>query len=210
VSQDENEIKRDQQADEPSASEPPAAEGVAPGDAADAGDETEALRKALAEQREQVDLLRRALADMDNRRKRIERQMEQADRYAMQGIVLDILPVIDNFERALSAAEETRDFNGLHDGLKLVHDQLLAVLRKHHVTRIDALGKPFDPNHHEAVGQMDSPDHPDKTVIDVHEEGYQLHDRVIRPSRVIVSRQPGPKAGKNQDGGTATEQGLSD
>lgn len=207
MSQDESEIKRDPQADEPSGCESQAAEGAAPGGA---GDEAEALRKALDEQREQVDLLRRALADMDNRRKRIERQMEQTDRYAMQGIALDILPVIDNFERALSAAEEARDFDGLHDGLKLVHDQLIAALRKHHVTRIDALGKSFDPNHHEAVGQMDSAEHPDRTVIDVHEEGYQLHDRVIRPSRVIVSRHSGPKAGNGQGGQAATEQELSD
>ncbi|MBN2581464.1 MAG: nucleotide exchange factor GrpE [Planctomycetes bacterium] len=191
MSGDEKETNRDE-----TAAQQPAAET---GAADDAGQEMAALRKTLEEQEQQTEQLRRALADMDNRRKRIERQMEQADRYAMQGIMLDVLPVIDNFERALSAAEETRDFDGLHDGLKLVHDQLINVLRKHHVTRIDALGQPFDPNHHEAVGQMDSADHPDKTVIDVHEEGYQLHDRVIRPSRVIVSRLSEPKAGEKDE-----------
>jgi len=153
-------------------------------------DETSELRKTLDEQGAQVQQLQRALADLDNRRKRIQRQMTDTQRFAVQGIVVDLLPVIDNFERALGAAEETGDFDALHDGLKLVHDQLLSVLKKHHVTRIEALAKAFDPNHHEAVGQMESADHPDQTVIDVHQEGYQLHDRVVRPSSVIVSRRP--------------------
>ena len=153
-------------------------------------DETAELRKTLDEQGAQVQQLQRALADLDNRRKRMERQMTDTQRFAVQAIVVDLLPVIDNFERALGAAEETGDFDALHDGLKLVHDQLLSVLKKHHVTRIEALQKAFDPNHHEAVGQMESADHPDQTVIDVHQKGYQLHDRVVRPSSVIVSRRP--------------------
>ncbi|NIA22391.1 MAG: nucleotide exchange factor GrpE [Anaerolineaceae bacterium] len=159
------------------------------GQATEAGQPAE-LRKTLDEQAAQVEQLQRALADLDNRRKRMERQMIEAQRFALQTIVVDLLPVIDNFERALGAAEETRDFDALHDGLKLVHDQLLGVLKKHHVTRIEALGQTFDPNHHEAVGQMESADHPDQTIIDVHQEGYQLHDRVVRPSSVIVSRRP--------------------
>ena len=159
------------------------------GQSTEAG-QAEALHKTLQQQSGQIEQLQRALADLDNRRKRIERQMADAQRFVLQTIVVDLLPVIDNFERALGAADETRDFDALHDGLKLVHDQLLAVLKKHHVTRIEALEKAFDPNHHEAVGQVESAGHPDQTVIDVHQEGYQLHDRVIRPSRVIVSRRP--------------------
>jgi len=163
-------------------------------DAGEAGAEApgdlDVLRRAVAERDEKLELLQRTAADMDNRRKRVERQMAEAVRYALQDFAVDMLPVIDNFERALDHAVESRDVDALHDGLKLVHDQLLGVLRKYHVAKVPALGQPFDPNHHEAIGQMESADHPDHTVIDVHQEGYRLHDRTIRPSRVIVSREP--------------------
>jgi molecular chaperone GrpE len=108
--------------------------------------------------------------------------------------------VIDNFSRALKHADETNDFVALHDGLKMVHDQFLAVLKKHHVKRIEALGRPFDPNHHEAVAEVESAAHPDHTVIEVDQEGYQLHDRTIRPSRVIVSRRPSAPEAKPPTG----------
>lgn len=150
----------------------------------------EELRKALAERDEKIDFLMRSAAELDNRRKRIERQMEERSRYALQDLAREMLPVIDHFELALGHAEQSRDFDALHDGLKLVHDQLLAVLKKFHVERIEALGKPFDPNHHETVGQVESAEHPDHTVVDVQQEGYMLHDRVLRPSRVIISRPP--------------------
>ena len=192
--------KQDEEQTESPAQQSEAAEG--PEAQEEAGESTEAcqaeaLHKTLQEQSGKIEQLQRALADLDNRRKRIERQMADARRFAVQAIVVDLLAVIDNFERALGAADETRDFDALHDGLKLVHDQLLAVLKKHHVTRIEALEKTFDPNRHEAVGQMASADHPDQTVIDVHQEGYQLHDRVVRPSRVIVSRRP--PAGRTEE-----------
>jgi molecular chaperone GrpE len=160
--------------------------------------ELEALRKALAERDEKIDLLMRGAAELDNRRKRVERQMEEHSRYALQSLAVGLLPVIDNFERALGHAEERRDFDALYDGLKLVHDQLIAVLKKHHVEKVEALGRPFDPLHHEAVGQMGSEEHPDETVIDVHQAGYRLHDRVIRPSKVIISRRAKPGGEKDK------------
>lgn len=138
----------------------------------------------------QLATLQRAVADIDNRRKRAERMAEERVQYAVQKFAQDLLPVIDNFERGLSYAGETRDFDALHNGLKLVHDQLLDVLKRHEIGKIDALGQPFDPNQHEAVGQLVSQEHPDHTVIDVQQQGYQMHERVIRPSRVIVSRRP--------------------
>lgn len=138
----------------------------------------------------QLATLQRAVADIDNRRKRAERMAEERVQYAVQKFAQDLLPVIDNFERGLSHAGETRDFDALNNGLKLVHDQLLDVLKRHEIGKIDALGRPFDPNQHEAVGQLVSQEHPDHTVIDVQQQGYQMHERVIRPSRVIVSRRP--------------------
>ena len=157
---------------------------------ASAEEKAETPRTPLEEAREQIDALQRQAAELDNRRKRLERLTADQSRYALQDLAGELLPVIDNFERALDHADEARDVKALHDGLLLVHDQLLSVLKKFNISKIETLGKPFDPNHHEALGQIDSPDHPDQTVIDVHEEGYMLHDRLIRPSRVIVSRQP--------------------
>ena len=169
---------------------PAAGAGGDPSAGAEGSDDLAALRRAVADRDEKIDLLQRTAADLDNRRKRTERQMTDAVRYALQDFALDLLPVIDNFERALDHAGESRDVGALHDGLKLVHDQLLGVLQKYRVEKIAALGEAFDPNHHEAVAQVESAEHPDQTVIDVDQQGYRLHDRVIRPSRVIVSREP--------------------
>ena len=184
-------------------SEPDAATAADAGGDPSAGaggsDDLAALRRAVAERDEKIELLQRTAADLDNRRKRTERQMAAAVRYALQDFALDLLPVIDNFERALDHAGESRDVGALHDGLKLVHDQLLGVLQKYRVEKIEALGELFDPNHHEAVAQVECAEHPDQTVIDVDQQGYRLHDRVIRPSRVIISREP--KRGEETDAG---------
>jgi len=188
----------------------PPAEDTGAEPVAEPADELAALRRALTERDEKVELLQRTAADLDNRRKRTERQMAESVRYALQDFALDLLPVIDNFERALDHAGESRDVAALHDGLKLVHDQLLGVLRKYRVEKIAALGEAFDPNHHEAIAQVDSAEHPDQTVVDVEQQGYRLHDRVIRPSRVIVSREPKPAGDAERDEGQAESDGAGD
>lgn len=177
--------------EEPQPAETPAAEPAAEGppDAEKpATAESAAPVDPLAEIQARIEALQRQVADLDNRRKRVERQAEESVKYAIQGLVLALLPVIDNFERALSHAEETAEARTLHDGLKLVHDQLLSVLRKFHVEKIEAQGQPFDPHLHEAIAQVESLEHPDQTVIEVHQQGYLLHDRLLRPASVIVSR----------------------
>lgn len=158
------------------------------------GDESVSDEARLVQIEGQLATLQRAMADVDNRRKRAERMAEERVQYAVQRFAQDMLPVIDNFERGLSHAGETRDFDALNNGLKLVHDQLLDVLKRHSIEKIEALHKPFDPNHHEAVGQLVSDEHPDHTVIDVQQAGYQMHERTIRPSRVIISRKPADEA----------------
>lgn len=152
--------------------------------------ELDRLRRDVAERDAKIEQLQRMAAEVDNRRKRAERQADDRVRFALQDLAIDLLPVIDNFERALDHAGDAGSIQGLHDGLQLVHDQLLGVLGKYEVVKVAALGNAFDPNEHEAVGQMISADHPDQTVIEVHQNGYRLHDRVIRPSRVLVSRRP--------------------
>ena len=99
----------------------------------------------------------------------------------------DTLPVLDNMQRAISAAEKAADAGTLLEGVKMVASSLEAVLARHACVRIQALHQPFDPAFHEAIGQQPSREFPPQTVMLVAQEGYMLHDRVVRPAQVIVS-----------------------
>jgi molecular chaperone GrpE len=129
----------------------------------------------------------RVHAELENVRKRAARELDERLRYANIGLLRDLLPVIDNIERAIEAAEKKADATALLEGFKMVDQQLADVLKQHHCTRIEALHIPFDPNVHHAVMQQPSEEHPANTVLMVTQNGYQLHDRVVRPSQVIVS-----------------------
>ncbi|MEN6450129.1 MAG: nucleotide exchange factor GrpE [Thermoguttaceae bacterium] len=166
-----------------------------------------------AQLREELDAAKdRALrchAELENYRKRASRELDERLRYANIGLLRDLLPVLDNVERAIAAAEkhvnsESPDADAgqppssdescqqgagaLLHGFRMVQHQLEDVLKHHHCHRIDALHKPFDPNLHHAVMQQPSGDFPENTVLMVTQQGYQLHDRVVRPSQVIVSK----------------------
>lgn len=143
----------------------------------------------------------RAQAELDNYRKRARREMEDERRYAQLPLLRDLLPVIDNIGRALQAAEKSPDGAGLLDGVKLVAQQLEGVLARHHCTRIAALHQPFDPHLHEAILQQPSGDYPSGTVLQVTQEGYQLHDRVVRPAQVIVSAAPDERQPEQRQNG---------
>ena len=130
----------------------------------------------------------RCRAELDNFRKRATREYQDGLRYANLPLLQDLLPVIDNIGRAIEAAEKNADADALLEGFKMVRQQLEDVLKRHHCTRIEALDAPFDPNFHHAVMQQPSDEHPDNTVVVVTQNGYQLHDRVVRPSQVIVSK----------------------
>jgi molecular chaperone GrpE len=180
------------------AEETPVAGAVAAAETPAGGEDTEALRRQVAEQLQTIDQLRRALADMDNRRKRAERVSDENIQYAVQSFATELLPVMDNLQRALKHAEETRDFEALLKGFQLLRDQMVGAFKRHHVKRIEALGLPFDPHHHEAIAEIESAEHAPHTVIEVSQDGYTLHDRTIRPSRVVVSRGPAEPA-KEED-----------
>ena len=132
----------------------------------------------------------RAQADLENFRKRILREQQQDRKYATIELLRDLLPVIDNLHRAIEAAEQSPDSTGLLEGVRLVSQQVDTVLSKHQCQTIPATGEAFDPNYHEAVSQLPSDDHPQGAVITVTQTGYQLHDRVVRPSQVVVSSGP--------------------
>ncbi len=129
----------------------------------------------------------RAQAELENFRKRVYREMEEERKYASLPLLQSLLPVMDNLDRVIEAAEKNHDVQGLLEGVRLVVQQFQSVLQQHHCTLIEAKGKLFDPHLHEAIAQLPSQDVPAGSVIDVTLPGYVLHDRVVRASQVLVS-----------------------
>ncbi|MEW6524528.1 MAG: nucleotide exchange factor GrpE [Bacillota bacterium] len=156
------------------------------------GDEVEQLRKALAEAEakaaENWDLFLRCRADLDNYRKRVERDLERRVRMGREDLLLSLLEIMDNFGRAL----EAQDSDGLRSGVEMIFRQLEKLLGTQGVEPIASVGQPFDPAVHEAVAVWDSPDHTEETVTDEIRRGYRIHDDVLRASRVRVARPAGP------------------
>jgi molecular chaperone GrpE len=150
-------------------------------------EEMERLRTTAAEAEKRVLL---AQADAENFRKRMRRDYEDRLKFAAVGLVTDLLEVRDNLIRALEAAENATDAGGWKEGVAMVAKQLDDTLAKHSVREIPAAGELFDPNFHEAISQMPSETHASGTVAHVVLTGFQMHDRVIRPSQVVVSTGP--------------------
>jgi molecular chaperone GrpE len=147
------------------------------------------LESLRAELEEAKDRALRMQAELENYRKRAARELQEERRYAGLPLIRDLLPVLDNMNRAVEAAEKSHDPAGLLEGLKMVAGQLEEVFQRHHCNQIEALHEPFNPHLHEAISQQPSDDHPAGTVMLVTRSGFQLHDRVVRPSQVIVSGQ---------------------
>jgi len=158
------------------------------------GDEAAALqtRAETAERdRDQyLHLLKATRAEFENYQKRIRREDEEKSRYAPTSLALSLLPVLDNLERATAAARHAGDSGPLVQGVAMVEGQFLEALKRHGITRMDALGKPFDPNFHQALFQQPSAEHPPGTVLNVLLHGYMIHERVLRPAQVAVSVAP--------------------
>lgn len=177
--------------------EPPLESG-APADAAPQGAPVDdpaaaALTAAQAEAAELKDRLLRTAADMENMRKRNERQLEDAHKYAVTGFARDVLTVADNLQRALAAIPpdrrgESELVQNLLGGVEAVEKELLAIFEKHNISRIVPLGEPFDPNRHEAVFEVPNSAYPAGTVAQVLQPGYQLNDRLLRPAMVGVAK----------------------
>ena len=145
------------------------------------------LQIALAERDTHLQNWLRSQADLENYRKRTQKEMEQERQYRALPLVRDVLPILDNLQRALDAARTSNDPSQLVQGVQMVAKQFEDVLGKHAVKPIDAVGQPFDPNLHQAIQQMPAADKPPMTVLCEYEKGYTLHDRVVRPSVVVVS-----------------------
>ena len=156
------------------------------------GEQESEIERLRTDLEEAADRVLRAQAELDNYRKRALREIDEERRYANLPMIRDLLPVVDNIQRAIAAAEKTPDSAGLLEGIKMVANSLVGALARHHCTKIDALHKPFDPAFHEAIAQQPSDQFPPNTVLDVPQDGYVLHDRVVRPAQVVVSTAPSP------------------
>lgn len=150
----------------------------------------EQLRTATAERDANMQNWLRSQADLDNYRKRIAKEMEQDQRYRALPLTRDLLPALDNLHRTLDAARTSADLEKLVQGVQMVIKQFDDIFAKHSIVAIDAVGKPFDANVHQAIQQVPTADKPPMTVLNELERGYLLHDRVVRPSTVIVSSAP--------------------
>lgn len=137
--------------------------------------------------------LLRLAADFENYRKRSRRELDEARQFGTQELLVDLLPVLDNFERAFASAatgDETGGNHALVDGLRMVHRQLVDVLSRHGVEAFESVGASFDPEFHDAIGQIEAEDRDVGEVVTEHERGYLLHSRLLRPARVIVVSPP--------------------
>lgn len=148
----------------------------------------EEFAKLKTEYEEKYDQMLRKIAEYDNAKKRAERRAEESSKYAVEGVIKDVIPVIDSVERAIESTKESKDFDGLSEGVKLIHKQLLDSLQRRNVNAIEAIGVNFDPTRHEAILHVESEEVSENVVIEEYQRGYVLHDRVIRPSMVSVSK----------------------
>ena len=184
--------------------EPEEEAGLTPDDASELT-EAEALRSEL----EQVqDLLRRKQADFDNYRKRIEREQKEFVAYAASELVLGILPVLDNLERALESSDSGSQ-DQLREGVEIIYRQFHETLTRAGLREVDALGEDFDPHVHEAVARVDSANHREGEVLEVLQKGYFLKDRLLRPAMVKVGHNPS-LGESDEESESAGEVGVTD
>jgi molecular chaperone GrpE len=157
-------------------------------------EECEQLRRQLEakelEAKENYDRLLRQAAELENYKKRAAREKTEAIRYANESLVKDLLPVLDNLERALDYAQGGGNGKPLLDGIEMVLKSFVEILGKHGVNPIAAVGESFDPNKHEAIAQVVTQEHKPNTVVEEHHKGYYLLDRLLRPAQVSVAKPP--------------------
>ena len=144
------------------------------------------LEEAQAEAGANHDRFLRERAELENFKKRMQREKADALRFACEPLIRDLLPVVDNLERAVEHG--AGNGQSVLDGVRLVLKSFLDVLDRHGVKRVDAVGEPFDPSRHEAMAQVESAEHEPNRVVAQHHRGYLLHDRLLRPALVTVSR----------------------
>ena len=157
------------------------------GESVDSNSLMEELETAKKESLEKQDQYVRAVAEFENFKKRVQKESIDSRKYANEGLIREILPVMDNLERALEHLDEDFADDSLVEGVRMVQKQFFGTLEKFGVSAIEALGEYFDPNFHEAMMQVTTDDSPPNIVVTEIEKGYMLNDRLVRPAKVGVS-----------------------
>ena len=195
-------MNKEQQADSEAVKQDEAAEpeehtaveeaGEAAADAAEAAVEAEQAEQTVDSLKEELakaeDSALRAIAEAQNARRRAEQDVERARKFALERFSGDLLPVVDNLERALEAAAEAPEANAIAEGVDLTLRSFLDVLKKNGIERVDPAGEPFDPELHQAMTMVPNPELEPNTVMDVMQKGYTLNGRLLRPAMVVVSK----------------------
>ena len=142
------------------------------------------------EAKENYEKYLRSVAELENYKKFAARERSDLIRYNNENIIRDILPILDGLDRALDLAGTSKDVNAFMDGVRMIQEQLFNCLEKYGVRKIEAAGREFDPNIHEALLQVESDEHEDNHVVTEFEKGYLLNDRLLKPAKVSVSKRP--------------------
>lgn len=161
-----------------------------PSSVPDAGSLAEDLAETQAELARTKDRMLRIAAEFENYRKRAKKEASEAVAQARKSLLAEILPMLDNLERALSHADQQGNVESIVEGIRMVQRQAIGALEKYDIRPIEAMSLPFDPNFHEAVGQSASTEHPAGMVMEEWQRGYMMGDRLLRPSAVVVSVGP--------------------
>src|SRR5215472_4498404 len=150
------------------------------------------LKDRAAKADEHWDRLLRTTADLENFKKRAAREKDETRRFANETILQKLIPILDNFDMALTAAQnsQTGNVQSLQAGINMIHQQLRSALAESGLEEVDASGKMFDPNLHEAVSQKETSEVPEGTVVQQMRKGYRLRDRLLRPASVVVAKTP--------------------
>lgn len=145
------------------------------------------LKQSKDQANEYLAHLQRLQADFDNYRRRTQKEKEETIKYAAERMVEAMLPILDNFDRAINSTKANQDFNAFSQGVEMIFKQMQNGLEKEGLSAIEAIGQPFDPNLHEAVLRVESEEYPENIVVEELQKGYYLKEKVLRPSMVKVS-----------------------
>ena len=164
---------------------------------------TKAKKEDINEVKEQLatekDRVLRLSAEFENYKKRKERESDEFKKFANETIFRQLLTVVDNLERAISSTQKNSNEEGLLEGVKLTYKEIIKLFETFNVKPVEAENQPFDPNFHQAVTQEETDDFPENSVSKVLQKGYLLHDRLIRPAMVVVSKRVNKEIEKNKE-----------
>lgn len=164
-------------------------------------------REFMEKLKEEHERVLRATADLENFKKRVQKERDEVVKFGSEKLLKDFLPVIDNFDRALDHAKSAADFDSLKQGLLMTRKLFEDTLARHGVKGFTAVGQPFDPRLHEAMQQVETADVAPNSVVMEVVRGYMLHDRLIRPALVSVAKAPSGGAGTGSAGGSPEQKG---